>query len=220
MKSKFADIRGFAGIVAGGVFALSLVGSARAQGSATGPPPGAGAPGIINPKKADEARQMEQGQLRAAEMTASVEAENQKHIQAALVNVKEDFARIQVLRNDIARNLVAHKPLDYSLISEQVGEINKRAGDLNVYMMARSVENNDESNPRELRNDEMTGALVRLCKLIDSFTDNPALKHAATVDVNEMSKTKAEKAEADKKLLAIIKLSENIKKKSDKLRTQ
>jgi hypothetical protein len=215
MKSKLTSIRGFVGSVAVGVLALSLVGSARAQGGA---PPGAGPPGILNPKKADDARQMEQGQLRSAEMTAAVESENQKHIQAAIVNLKENFARIQILRNDIARNLVAHKPLDYSLISEQVGEINKRANDLNVYMLARSAENSEESNPPGLRNDEIIGALVKLCKLIDSFTENPALKHAATVDVNDIAKAKAEKAEADKELLAIIKLSDSIKKKSDKLK--
>ena len=50
--------------------------------------------------------------------------------------MKQDFARIQVLRNDIARNLVARKPLDYDLVAEQTAEINKRANGLNVYMMA------------------------------------------------------------------------------------
>src|SRR5213079_2225777 len=70
------------------------------------------------------ARQVDESRLRSAEVDAGTEEKNQKLVQAAIVNMKEDFSRIQVLRNDIARNLVAHKPLDYSLVAEQAGEIN------------------------------------------------------------------------------------------------
>ena len=64
----------------------------------------------------------------------------------------------------------------------------------------------------------MTGALVRLCKLIDSFTENPALKNAATIEAKEIQKAKEEKARADNDLLTIMKLSESIQKKSDSLK--
>ena len=131
--------------------------------------------------------------------------------------MKEDFSRIQLLRNDIARNLVARKPLDYVLVAEQTGEINKRANELNTYMMARSDEKAPDK-PSDLKSDEMVGALVRLCKLIDSFTENPSLKNAATLDVKEVDKAKELKARADKDLLAIINLSESIKKTSDSLK--
>ena len=50
----------------------------------------------------------------------------------------------------------------------------------------------------------MVGALVRLCKLIDSFTENPALKNAATIDSKDVAKAKENKADADRDLLAII----------------
>jgi len=43
---------------------------------------------------------------------AGTEEKNQKLLQTAIANMKEDFTRIQVLRNDIARNLIARKPLD------------------------------------------------------------------------------------------------------------
>jgi hypothetical protein len=65
----------------------------------------------------------------------------------------------------------------------------------------------------------LISALVKLCKLVDSFTENPALKNAATVDAKEIDKVKENKARADQDLLAIIKLSERIKKKSDSLKT-
>lgn len=151
-------------------------------------------------------------------MDAATESENQKLVQAAIVHMKEDFTRIQVLRNDIARNLVAHKPLNYALISDQVGEINKRASRLNVYMLARSPEDKEQNNPADLQSEEMIGSLVKLCKLVDSFTENPALKNAGTVDAKDIEKVKESKARADKDLLAIIQLSERIKKKSDSLK--
>jgi hypothetical protein len=206
----------FAGCIA---VALGLAGSVLGQGTATAPPPGAGAPGIINPKAAERSRQLAEGRLRSAEMDAGLESEKQKHIQEALVHIKEDFTRIQVLRNDIARDLVARKPLNYKLVYDQTSEINKRASRLNIYMMAHPSENAEGKEPSELKDEEMIGALVRLCKLVDSFTENPALSHALTVNVKEINKAKEDKAKADRDLLAIIKLSELIKKKSDYLRT-
>ena len=215
MKSSMTSFSHLAGCVAAGVFAVSLGASAWAQG---GPPPGAGMPANNNPRIEDRAREVNEQRLRSAEVDAAVESENQKRIQAAIVHLKEDFTRIQVLRNDIARNLVARKPLDYVLIVDQTGEINKRANEINTYMMARSPDDQAQDKPPDLKSDEMVGALVKLCKLIDSFTENPTLKNAATLDAKEVEKAKEEKARADKDLLAIIKLSENIKKTSDSLK--
>jgi hypothetical protein len=84
--------------------------------------------------------------------------------------------------------------------------------------MAHSPEDKALDKPSDLKGDEMVGALVKLCKLVDSFTENPSLKNAATLDVKEVEKVKEEKARADQDLLAIIKLSENIQKASDRLR--
>jgi hypothetical protein len=219
MKSTTSSIRSLTGCAGAGVFLVSLAATAWAQGSATAPPPGAGQPGILNPKMEDRQRQLAEGRLRSAEMDAVVESENQKRIQAALVHMKEDFTRIQVLRNDIARSLVAHKPVDYALVAGQTAEINKRANELNVYMMARSSEEKAHEKSADLTSGEMVGALVKLCKLIDSFTENPSLKNAATLDVREVEKARNEKAKADHDLLAIIKLSENIEKASDSLKS-
>jgi hypothetical protein len=133
--------------------------------------------------------------------------------------MKADFVRIQILRNDIARNLAAHKPLSYALISEQTAELTKRATRLSVYMRARVREEKEQKPSVEFKGDEMVGALVKLCKLIDSFTENPTLKNAATVDLKEIDKASEYRANADRDLLAIINLSGNIQKKSENLRT-
>ncbi len=117
-----------------GIFGLGFASQALAQG---GPPPGQGQPANNGPFLEDRARRNGEQGLRTVELIAGTDAENQKTVQAAVANVKTDFTRIQVLRNDIARNLVARKPLDYKLVSQQTEEINKRARELKIYMMAR-----------------------------------------------------------------------------------
>ena len=204
-----------AGFLVVGVFSLCLAGTTMAQGK----PAGAGPPPNNNPNVQDRFRQVDEAKLRSAEVEAGAEEKNQKLLQAAIANMKEDFSRIQVLRNDIARNLVARKPIEYKLVAEQTAEINKRASRLNVYMQARVPEEQKLSTADELKNEEMVGALVKLCKLIDSFTENPALKNAATVDAQGLAKAKEDKAHADRDLLAIIRLSVSIQKKSGNLGT-
>jgi hypothetical protein len=219
MKSRMIGVDKFGSFLATVFIVLGLAIPALAQGSSPGgAPPGAGPPPNINPKLEDRVRQTTEAKLRSAEMEADAEAENKKHINTAIANMKQDFTRIQVLRNDIARNLIAKKPLDYSLISEQTGEINKRAQRLNVYMLAHAPEKEQPNPGSSLRDEELTIELVKLCKLIDSFTENPALKNAAIVDAKEVGKAKEDKAKADADLLAIIKLSDSLHKRADNLK--
>ena len=201
-------------LLAAAIVSLCVAGTTMAQ-----KPAGAGPPPNNNPNLDDRARQVDEGRLRSAEADIGSDEKNQKLVQAANANMKEDFTRIQVLRNDIARNLVARKPFDYSLVAEQAGEINKRARRLNVYMRAHAAEAEKENNLPELKSEEMIGALVRLCKLIDSFTENPALKNAATIDSKDVAKGEENKADADRDLLAIIKLSNSLQKKSESLKS-
>src|SRR5437868_4323048 len=202
------------GLLAAAIFPLCLAGTTMAQGK----PAGAGPPPNNNPNLDDRARQVDEGRLRSAEMDLGADEKNRKLVQEAIANMKEDFSRIQVLRNDIARNLVARKPLDYQLISEQTAEINKRASRLNLYMRAHAAEAEKENSLPDLKSEEMIGALVRLCKVIDSFTENPALKNVATIDSKDVAKTKENKDNADRDLLAIITLSGDLRKKSENLK--
>src|SRR5258707_387017 len=214
MNCRVVNSTDLAEFLVAALFSLCVAGTALAQGK----PTGAGPPANNNPNVGDRIRQIDEGRLRGAETNVSLEEQNQKRLQAAIVNMKDDFKRIQVLRNDIARNLVARKPIEYKLVAEQTTEINKRASRLNVYMQARVPDEVKPNSADELKNEEMVGALVKLCKLIDSFTENPALKNAATVDSKAIDKAKEEKARADKDLLMMIKLSESIHKSSDGLK--
>jgi hypothetical protein len=213
MSYRVLSCTNLAGLFVAASFSLCLAGTTLAQGK----PGGVGPPPNNNPNVGDRIRQIDEGRLRGAETNVSLEEENQKRLQAAIVNMKDDYKRIQVLRNDIARNLIARKPLEYKLVAEQTAEINKRASRLNIYMQARVPEEQKIVAADELKNEEMVGALVKLCKLIDSFTENPALKNAATVDSKDVARSKEDKANADRDLIAIIKLSGGIQKKSASL---
>jgi hypothetical protein len=193
------------------VGALAIGFGGQAYGQVQAPP---GPPPTINPKAEDRARQLDEGRLRSAELDAAAENENKKKIETAIHYMKEDFTRIQVLRNDIARNLVAHKPLDFELISRQTSEIHKRANRLNVYFVAHPSDDKAENRKEGVMIDD----LVKLCKLIDSFTENPALKNASTLDVKHVDKMKEDKAMAEKDLVEIIRLSDTLHKRSDGLR--
>jgi len=201
-------------LVMAAIFSLSL--ATLTLTKAQGKPAGAGPPPNINPNIDTRQRQIDENRLRNAELNVSAEERNKKLLEAAILNMKEDFTRIQVLRNDIARNLIAQKPSNHKLLSQQTAEINKRASRLNVYMRAHGEEEK-ESSATEIKSEEMVDALVRLCKLIDSFTENPALKNAATVDTKEIDKARENKAKADRDLLAIIKLSSSLQKKIESL---
>lgn len=219
MESRAINIKALSHWVTAIVFILGVAIAGSAQGGSAGPPPpNAGPPPNINPRVEDRVRAGREANLRSAEMEAGEEAENQKRVLTAIANMKQDFTRIQVLRNEIARNLIAHKPLDYAVISDQTTEINKRAQRLNAYMLAHAPDNKDQ-NSSALKSDEMIGALVKLCKLIDSFTENPALKNAATIDAEKSEQAKMDKAKADADLLTIIKLSETIQKKAGELKS-
>jgi hypothetical protein len=183
-------------------------------------PAGAGPPPVNSPKLENADRDARQGALRGAEIDATRDRQNKERLEAGIVQVKQDFTHLQVVRNQIAHNLVAKKPHDFTLISDQTKDINKVANRLKAFMMARATENKDQEKdanaPSEFNGEDMTGALVKLCKTIDSFVENPALKNA--VDAQQLDKIKDDKARADADLLTIIQLSDKIQKSADNLK--
>src|SRR5256885_3626791 len=190
MNYRSVRIRNLAGFLVVGVFSLCLATSTRAQGK----PAGAGPPPNNNPNISDRVRQIDEGKLRGAEANAGVEEENQERVQAAIVNMKDDYRRIQVLRNDIARNLVARKPLEYKLVADQAAEINKRASRLNVYMQARVREEQKPSTADELdrkstrlNSSHLVISYAVFClkkKQIMSISPQEILDHGASVLIN------------------------------------
>jgi hypothetical protein len=194
--------------------AASIILFAAFAASAQGPPPGADAPGLRNPKGDTDAQTNREAKLRSAEVGATAEELNKQRLLAGIEQTKQDFKRIQLVRNDMVDDIVAKKPFDFKQISERADEVNKRAVRLKAYLMPPTPE--AEKKPVEEKKDvsyteeELKGALVKLCNSIYSFTGNEMFKNPATLDAQ-----KSMKAGAD--LLNIIELSDNIKRSADKL---
>lgn len=133
-----------------------------------------------------------------------------KRLEAAIEKVKEDFKQIQIIRNEIVRNILANKPMDFILIAKETAEINQRADRLKTYLMPPVPDDKEKKNPVEFKVEEMKDALVKLCILIASFVDNPILKNPDLTDVEQSTKAGGD-------LLNIIDLSSNIKRSAEKL---
>jgi hypothetical protein len=189
---------------------IIMAGAGAAQ---QGPPAGAGRPENVNPKTDVRDIQNREFRLRNMEAQATSTSVDPKRLEAAIDLVKQDFKRIQLIRNDMVDNLVAKKPLDFKLITEQAGEINKRAGRLKLYLLP-PVPVDDKEKIEKLNFEfdarETQGALVRLCNLIYSFTQNPILKNPGMIDVQQSTRAGGD-------LLSIIDLSDTIRRSAEKL---
>jgi hypothetical protein len=173
-----------------------------------GPPP----PGDRTPKGPDRQRELREKTLRGIEMSPGLgNPKNQQVVLAALDNVKEDFRRIQVVRNELVRALKAEKPFDYGVVTEEVSEINRRAERLKTYLIpVNPADKPAPKQPPEMNESEVKGGLIRLCNLIYAFVENPTFKDLEKTDP-------AQSARATSDLLSIVDLSANIKRCTEKL---
>ena len=169
-------------------------------------------PGDRDARREDRQRELREKRLQTLDMRQVLEQRDQARIDAAIKQIKDDFKQIQIIRNEMVHNLVANKPLDYKLILNEAAEINKRADRLKTFLMPPDAEanNKDAKDHVEFTNDEMKGALVRLCNRIANFIENPVLKSPGTVDVEQSTRAGGD-------LLVIIELSGNIKRSAEKL---
>ncbi len=170
------------------------------------------APAVKDPIGEIRERQQREAQLRSAEMMGPARKADTRDFEASAKQMREDFKAIQIRRNNVARYLVSEKPLDYRFIVAETEEISKRANRLKAHLTRESAEaeKKEETKPIELGDNQMKGALVAMCKRIDSFTENPVFKHPDIVDAPQSAK-------AGSDLRDIILLSEGIVKLAEKL---
>jgi hypothetical protein len=204
---RAAVVAGLVGLVC--LFALSPGAAPAQQSGAPGPPP----PGNRDPFAEVRERQQREAQLRSAEMLGEVKLTDRRSVEAAVERMREDFRRIQILRNGVVRHLQSGGTLDYKFIARETAEINKRAGRLKTHFL-REVsggDKKDEERQADLEGPRLTEALVRMCHRIDSFTANPLFKIPEVIDVKD-----AERAGRD--LRDILQLSEAVGKASERLK--
>ena len=139
-------------------------------------------------------------------------AKDQKQVQSAIDEIKQDYKRIQIVRGELAHVITTHQSLDFKQIAEQSEEVNKRAHRLQARLALYKAEADEKHNPTkpEFRDDQMQDALIKLCNLIMNFTTNPVFQTLTAVDVQES-------ARASRDLASIILLSNNIKKSAERL---
>lgn len=190
------------------IFALAA-GTARGQGTLpTGPPPA----GQRDPFAEVRERQQREAQLRSAEMLGASKSAGRGGSEAAVEQLKEDFRNIQVMRNKLVRHLQSEQPLDYKFVAAGAGEINRRAGRLQTHLLrvAPGSEKKETEKPSEIAASQMTDALVKMCRRIDSFTESPVFKVPEVVNVEQSAKV-------GRDLRDIIQLSEGIRKTAERL---
>lgn len=193
-----------------GVFLSAfLAGPAAAQ--QPGPVTNAPTPGTSSPKREAIERQGREAMLRGAELLVRP-IEDRRGAQAAAEQVKQDFKRIQVLRNNLVRHLMSEGPLNYKAIADAAGELNKRANRLRTHLVPQTSGGHEERPRSQIELDDalMKPALVTLCQRIDSFTGNPIFKVLDVVDVEQ-----AAKAGGD--LQGIIRLSTRVKDGAERM---
>lgn len=142
-------------------------------------------------------------------------APDERAVKAAVKQLGEDFRRIQVIRNDVARSLVGGGALDHARVSEQAAEVRKRALRMQTYMGLHDPKEGERRRQHDAGaaapgEGELKQALVRLCRRIDSFVASPRFKSPGVVDVGGDAK-------AGRDLREIISLSEAVREGASRL---
>ncbi|MCA1565311.1 MAG: hypothetical protein LC803_06705 [Acidobacteria bacterium] len=207
--SQSIFVAGFVSVACVFLFAANSI---RAQQTTPGGPP---PPGNRDPFGEARERQQREAQLRSAEMMGAVKMDRRAS-DAAAGQLREDFRNIQLLRNKLVRHLQSDKPLDYKFIANETGEINKRAGRLKTHLLRVAPEagktepEKKEQEPAEIEGGQMSVALFKMCKRIDSFTESPVFKVRDVIDLQQSDK-------ASRDLRDIIRLSAGIRRAAERL---
>jgi hypothetical protein len=195
-------------LAAAGALAVGAAGGALAQMPKPAPPVDA-----IDPRHETRNQQQREAGLRSAELVVFGARTDPREVEAAVAKVKGDFARLQVLRNDIVRRLAAGERPDYKAFARTAAEINKRANRLKTLLVLYGPEtaaDKQRAEPAEVDGDHMSRALVTLCKTIDRFVESPVFDLQGVIDVDASAKAGGD-------LLSIIDLSEGIRRGAERL---
>lgn len=130
----------------------------------------------------------------------------------AFPQIREDFLRLQVINNELARAVSGGRQLDLKLVAKTASEIKKRAERLKLNLALPEADGDEKvpassppADPEQLRM-----ALSRLDGIILRFTNALHAKGVGSFDAQSSSRLRLD-------LEAIIGLSGRVKKSSEKL---
>lgn len=128
----------------------------------------------------------------------------------ALAQIREDYVRIQVITNELARAARAGGPLDLKLVAASAGEVRKRAGRLKTNLPLPEPSGDDKRPKPSVDTAQLKMTLGALDLLILRFVRNPVFTNPKLVDLRHS-------AAARRDLDDIIELSGQLKKSCEGL---
>jgi hypothetical protein len=167
----------------------------------------------IDRRAGENERRLATLELRMAEVRRP--PERRRDSKLAYAQIREDYKQLQVVNNELARQVSAAHTLNFDYIEKSVSEINKRAARLKENMglpEAKDLAERSRSEAVEAAK-QLNSSLVVLDNLVMEFVNSPIFEQPKTVDVQIA--TKARRA-----LEGIIEISDRIKKSSEKLKKQ
>jgi hypothetical protein len=175
------------------------------------------AQGTITPAQAERIKEREMQDREYALYHAGEAPPEQRaeQVRSVLPQIQEDFKQMQLVNNEMMKQVVAAPALDYKLITHSVAEINKRAARLKENLgLLQIKEGNEKETHAELvmpaDDKEVKTTLLHLDNLIMSFINNPQFKDTSVVAVQHANR-------AGRDLHDIIELSRLIKKGVERL---
>ncbi len=137
---------------------------------------------------------------------------DERAVKAAAEQLNQDFKRVQVIRNDLARAVISGTALDFARISDETAEVRKRSVRMQTFLALRREGDDANRQEDEAAYDEaqLKEALARLCHRIDSFVANPRFKSPGVFDVDATTR-------AARDLREMIALSQQIKGGAERL---
>jgi len=147
--------------------------------------------------------------INAREITKTIKRRDPKVVTA---EIAEDFARIQVVNNDLGEAVSGSAPLNLAFVVKSTAELVERTKRLGENLGHPEPEKGNKPPKLEPITDveQLKHALATLDKLISEFTHNPLFTDASTRDAELWIKARRDLAE-------ITVLSEHIKKNAEEL---
>ena len=130
----------------------------------------------------------------------------------AFAQIREDFLRLQVVNNDLAKAVSGGGQLDLKLVAKSASEIKKRAERLKENLVLPEGDGNQKppESPAPADPEQLRTALTRLDGIILRFTNTLHEKGIRRFDTQASVRLRLD-------LEAIIALSGRVKKSSEKL---
>jgi hypothetical protein len=180
-----------------------------AQGVPAGPAPTIDKTNVVRARQQAESRREYQLRNFGTQPNAPLD---KRQREALLKQTAEDFDRILMRHNEIARVLAATNPIDYHFVTDATAEIQKRAARLQSTLALHQlpteppvVEKSDEIDEAQMKD-----ALVRMCKQIRSFVTNPVIENPNTVDAQQLTNARRD-------LESVVQISAHLKKEATRL---